>query len=107
MISPFLIALGRLASGPDRSSLEAAVDRIVRAARADVGVEVLHVESGAALAVHGDRRYPMASVYKLPIALELLTQVSQGALTLDRQVSIGPNDIRVCCTLSRRHPQGG
>jgi beta-lactamase class A len=39
--------------------------------------------------------------------VELLTQVSQGTLALDRGVAIGPSDIRVCCTLSRRHPQGG
>lgn len=49
----------------------------------------------------------MASVYKLPIAVELLTQVSQGKQSLDRQVTIGPSDIRPCCTLSRYHPQGG
>jgi beta-lactamase class A len=46
-------------------------------------------------------------VYKLPVAVELLTQVSQGALTLDRQVWISAGDIRACCTLSRRHPDGG
>ena len=95
------------ASGPDLSSLEAKFDRIVRASRGEVGVALIHVESGARLAIHGDQRYPMASVYKLPIALELLAQVSQGALALDRQVSIGPSDIRACCTLSRRHPNGG
>jgi beta-lactamase class A len=105
MIAP-LIAL-TLLSGPDLSALAATFDRIVGTARADVGVGLIHVESGALVSVHGDRRYPMASVYKLPIALELLTQISQGALTFDRQIAIGPSDIRVCCTLSRTHPRGG
>lgn len=107
MMLPFLLCLRLGTSGPDLSALEAAFDRIVRAARADVGVALIHVESGARIAVHGDRRYPMASVYKLPIAVELLTQVSEGTLTLDRLVTIGPGDIRACCTLSRKHPQGG
>jgi len=49
----------------------------------------------------------MASVYKLPIAIELLSQIAQGSLTVDRPVPIGPSDIRACCTLSRRHPKGG
>ena len=49
----------------------------------------------------------MASVYKLPIALELLTQISQGTLTFDRPITLSPGDIRVCCTLSRKHPHGG
>jgi beta-lactamase class A len=104
---PFLACLGLIASGPDLSALEAAFDRIVRAARAEVGVSLIHVESGARVAIHGDRSFPMASVYKLPIALELLAQISEGRLSLDRQVAIGPSDIRACCTLSRRHPNGG
>src|SRR6185436_14317331 len=68
---------------------------------------LIHVESGATLAVRGDQRFPMASVYKLPIAMELLTQVSTGVLSLDHPVVLMPNDIRACCTLSRRHPRGG
>jgi beta-lactamase class A len=49
----------------------------------------------------------MASVYKLPIAIELLAQVSAGTLSLDRPIALAPSDIRACCTLSRRHPRGG
>jgi beta-lactamase class A len=102
----FLIALALLA-GPDLAALGDAFDRILHSARADVGVALIHVESGALVAMNGERRYPMASVYKLPIAVELLTQVSQGKLSLDRQVTIGASDIRACCTLSRYYPQGG
>ena len=101
-----LITLTLLA-GPDLSALAATFDRIVRTARADVGVALIHVETGALVSVHGDRRYPMASVYKLPIAVELLTQISQGTLTFDRQIRLGASDIRACCTLSRKHPRGG
>jgi beta-lactamase class A len=104
---PVLVSLRLLASGPDLSSLEATFDRIAGAARAQVGVALIHLESGARLSIHGDERFAMASVYKLPIALELLTQVNEGTLALDRQVTIGPSDIRPCCTLSRRHPNGG
>src|SRR5206468_12728580 len=43
----------------------------------------------------------------LPIAIELLSQIAQGPLTVDRAVPIGPSDIRACCTLSRHHPKGG
>ena len=104
---PFLVCLRLIASGPDLSALEAALDRIVHAARAEVGVSLIHVESGARFAIHGNQLFPMASVYKLPIALELLAQISEGRLSLDRPVAIGPSDIRACCTLSRRHPNGG
>src|SRR5262249_47216627 len=95
------------AAAHDLSPLQDRFERIVESARADVGVALIHLESGARLDVHGNWRFPMASVYKLPIAVELLSQISQGALTLDRPVTIGTSDIRACCTLSRRHPKGG
>ena len=104
---PWLLVAGLFGSGPDLSVLEATFDRIVRGSRAEVGVALIHLESGARLAIRGDERFPMASVYKLPIALELLAQVSQGRIEMTREVTLGPSDIRACCTLSRRHPRGG
>jgi len=104
---PWLLVAGLFGSGPDLSVLEATFDRIVRGSRAEVGVALIHLESGARLAIRGDERFPMASVYKLPIALELLEQVSQGRIEMTREVTLGPSDIRACCTLSRRHPRGG
>ena len=96
-----------LASAADLSALEAALNRIIRASRTDVGIALIHIESGGGLSIQGDRRFPMASVYKLPIAVELLAQVAQGKLSLDREVWIAANDIRPCCAISRRHPNGG
>src|SRR3954447_24926430 len=60
------------ASGPDLAPLEQKIDRILSRARGQVGLSLIHIESGATLAVRGDQRFPMASVYKLPIAIELL-----------------------------------
>jgi beta-lactamase class A len=96
-----------LVGRPDLTALEATFGRIAAAARAQVGVALVHVESGTVLSIHGDERFPMASVYKLPIALELLAQVNEGRLTLDRQVALGSADIRPCCNISRHHPHGG
>jgi beta-lactamase class A len=95
------------ASGPDLSRLEDEIDHIISRSRGTIGVSLIHVESGATLSVRGDQRFPMASVYKLPIAIELLTQVSAGTLALDRPIGLVPSDIRACCTLSRHHPRGG
>ena len=107
LLAAWLAAAPISASGPDLSPLEEKIDRILSRARGQVGLSLIHIESGATLAVRGDQRFPMASVYKLPIVIELLTQVSTGALTLDRPVTLMPSDIRACCTLSRRHPHGG
>jgi beta-lactamase class A len=95
------------ASGPDLSLLEDKIDQIISRSPGTIGVSLIHVESGATLSVRGDARFPMASVYKLPIAIEFLTQVSAGTLAWDRPIALARSDIRACCTLSRRHPRGG
>src|SRR5260221_1943321 len=103
----FVVFAATPTAAADLTSLEASVNRIIHGSSGEVGVALVHIESGAGLSIHGDQRFPMASVYKLPIAIEALTQVAEGTLTMAQQVTLGPNDIRACCTLSRRHPRGG
>jgi beta-lactamase class A len=95
------------AQAPDLSPLETTFARIVNAARGKVGVALIHLPSGRLITVRADERFPMASVVKLPIAIEVLKQVAERKLNLDRQVWIDARDIRPCCTISRRHPIGG
>jgi beta-lactamase class A len=95
------------AQKPDVSALETTLQRIAGAARGRVGIALIHLESGATINVRGHERFPMASVVKLPIAIEVLKQVAEDKLTLNRAVWLAPSDIRPCCTLERRHPKGG
>lgn len=95
------------AQKPDLSTLETTFKRIAGTARGRIGVALIHLESGATLDVRGHERFPMASIVKLPIAIEVLKQVAEGTLTLDRVVWLDPSDIRPCCTIERRHPNGG
>jgi len=107
-IIPVLLSARLFAADPDLTTLEPRLTQIVSAARGQVGVSLFHVESGARLfSANGGQAFAMASVYKLPIAFELLTQIAEHRLTLDQTVAVGPSDIRACCTLSRRHPKGG
>ena len=92
---------------PDITPLEPTLQAIVKKARGKIGVALIHLESGRHILIRGDERFPMASVVKLPIALELLKQVTEGRLDLDREVWLSASDIRPCCSISRRHPNGG
>jgi beta-lactamase class A len=67
----------------------------VIAAREDgiVGAAVIHLPSGRSAVLHGDDRFLMASVYKLPIALALLDAADHGQLSLAERVTIGKDDI--------------
>ena len=66
---------------------------IARATRGPVGAAVVVVEGGRIVALHGERRFPMQSVYKLPIAMAVLRQVDRGTLRLDQRVKIRPGDL--------------
>jgi beta-lactamase class A len=58
--------------------LEAQVARLADAAGGTVGVAVVHVETGERVSLRGTERFPMASVFKLPIAMQVLHRVDQG-----------------------------
>ena len=57
-----------------------------------IGVAAVHLESGRRFAVRSTERFPMGSVYKVPIALEVLRRVDAGTVKLDRVVTIEPKD---------------
>jgi len=66
---------------------------IARVARGPVGAAAVIVEGGRIVALHGEQRFPMQSVYKLPIGMAALHQVDLGRLKLGRRVKIGPRDM--------------
>lgn len=76
----------------DTAALRRAIAAI--AARADgrlgVGVELLETGERLLLASHG--RFPMQSVYKLPLAVATLAAVDRGTLRLEQPVVVTPAD---------------
>jgi beta-lactamase class A len=75
------------------AKLREQVERIAGGARGRVGAAVTVVETGEPLvALNADQRFPMQSVYKLPIAMVVLRQVDNGALTLGQKVRVLKSD---------------
>jgi beta-lactamase class A len=74
--------------------LEREIVRLASSAGGTVGVGAIHIESGRRVSVNGDLRFPMASTYKVPIAVQLLARIDQGEVKLDQMVELKPNDIR-------------
>lgn len=58
----------------------------------DVGVYVHHIESGMGTGVDEDTPYGMASTYKVPILVELMTRVDDGDLSLYDRVEVEAED---------------
>lgn len=59
---------------------------------ATVGVAAVDLDSGRTFNVRAEERFPMGSVYKLPIGIAVLKAVDRGELTLAREVTIQPSD---------------
>jgi beta-lactamase class A len=83
-----------VAAPPLAADLAAAFADAEREGQGHLGVAVLHVESGDRGSYHGTERFPMQSVFKLPLAIEVLARVDAGELRLDEVLRIRPIDIR-------------
>ena len=73
--------------------LVAEIERLAPNSGGTVGVGAVHIETGRAVWFNGDERFPMASTYKVPIAVQLLSRVDRGEITLADMVELEPGDI--------------
>jgi beta-lactamase class A len=74
-------------------SLEREVARLAEGAGGPVGVSAIHLETGRRVSLRGGERFPMASTYKVPIAVQLLSRVDAGELSLDRMIDLRLRDL--------------
>jgi len=88
-----------VAAAPDADAalgtLSREIARVSSIAGGSVGVSAIHLETGRSVGLNEHDRFPMASVFKVPIAVELLTQVEAGTLSLDRMIDIEPTDLHL------------
>jgi len=58
-----------------------------------VGVGSIHLESGRSFYYNENIRYPMASTYKIPVAVQLLSLVEKGEIQLSDMIEIKKTDL--------------
>ena len=78
---------------PSLARLEQQISFVAKATDGVVGVEATHVETGRTVAIRGSEAFPMASAFKLPVAVQILSLVDEGKLTMDTMVSLTPQDL--------------
>lgn len=74
--------------------LEDAIGAVIGAAGIEAGVAAVHVESGERVDVHGDRPFPTASVFKIPVLATAGAQLAQGRIRLDQRIAVEDADKR-------------
>ena len=67
--------------------------RIAKTTDGTMGVAALYLPSGELVSLNGDERFPLASVCKIPIAMNILALVDEGKLALDQQIEVLPRDV--------------
>jgi len=72
------------------ATLQSQITTIAAQTDATVGVAAIDLESGRRVSIHGDDHFPMASVFKFPVALVVLQRVDSGELKLDDAITIEP-----------------
>ena len=87
--------------------LQVEIRRLAAAVGGVVGVTAAHLESGESVSLNARQRFPMASVFKLPIAMRLLHQVDRGQVSLDSSVAIARGDLRLGDSPITRHWRPG
>jgi beta-lactamase class A len=93
-IAPAILAAVTLTAAPaDLSSLQKEFESIAASGDGRVGAAATLLETHEHVAVRGDERFPMQSVFKLPVALAALRLVDAGTLSLAQQVTIAKADL--------------
>jgi beta-lactamase class A len=84
------------------------IDSVGTATSGRVGVAAMIVETGDLVMLHGNERFPMQSVYKVPIAMAVLQQVDAGKLQLSRVIHVRKQDMvpNVGSPMRDRTPNG-
>src|SRR5262249_46455580 len=71
-----------------------------------VGAAALHLGTGRFSTLNGDDRFPLASVCKVPIAMNLLALVEEGKFKLDQQIEVLHRDVfKSVSPLAERWPK--
>jgi beta-lactamase class A len=73
--------------------LQNEIARLAKITDGEVGLSAIHVESGRRVDFHEADRFPMASTFKVPIAVQILSRVDRGEVRLDQMVTLEPHDL--------------
>ena len=92
-LATLLAAPLALAQTGTETALEEEWGRLDQLFGGKLGLAAVHLESGRTAYLHPDEAFPMASTYKVPIAMELLHRVDEGEFGLDHMIELDLSDL--------------
>ena len=89
LFSAFVI----LSSFPLAQTIEMKIEGIASDAIGNVGAGIMLAETGEAVWLNAGKNFPMQSVYKLPLAMAVLSKVDSGVLSLDSMILVKKGEL--------------
>lgn len=75
------------------NAIDQELSRLANSVSGTIGIGVQNIETGQSIQFNAGLRFPMASTFKVPIAVYVLFLVERGQLSLDQMVEIHPGDL--------------
>src|SRR5215472_740118 len=82
VIGAFALLLAAPALAAPAPSLQQKLESIARGVPGTLGVAILDLDRGTRVAIRGDEPAPMASVFKLPLAVTVLRRTREQGIAL-------------------------
>jgi beta-lactamase class A len=77
---------------PAMDRLRQRIEKTVAGVEGEIGIAVKHLESGQSLEINARDTFPMASVFKLPILVEVMAEIKEGRFGLDDEIEVRKTD---------------
>ena len=75
-------------SSGDLTKLRLDILKVSKEVKGQLGFYMKHVESGREIAIDADKIFPLGSVFKIPLMVEVFRQVDAGLISLDEKVRL-------------------
>jgi beta-lactamase class A len=92
-LSLSLVSVATAAPDASLARLQQQLEFVAHASDGVVGMSAVHLESRRSVSVRGTEGFPMASAFKIPIAIQLMKLVDEGKLNLDKMASVMQADL--------------
>ena len=88
--------------------LQQKIQQIVSERNAIVGVSIIGNNGQDTISINGETHFPMQSVFKLHIALAVLSQIDKGKFSLDQKIKILKKDLipKLYSPIREKYPNG-
>jgi len=81
------------AQSADLAKLKSEIIKVSKEVKGRIGFYVKHVESGQEVSLDADKVYPLGSLFKIAIMVEVFRQVDKGLLSMDEKLRLEPGSM--------------